>query len=134
MADPRYYLTGALAEIAEVAGLPAALAVAERYGGSRLYVPKRAPDSHELVQLVGRDAADAICRFYGGLDRGGEPITIPLGPRRFYARARAAAEKMRAEGKSVAEVTRALGVARSSVFAWTQESADGGDDKQGSLF
>lgn len=61
-------LPGVLSDIARIAGFPAALAIAKRWGGTRLYVPRvdgLAPE-HPLVELVGYDQARAIAEYLGG--------------------------------------------------------------------
>ena len=64
MADEDFsYLPGALAEIASVAGLVAALAIAEKWGGARAYFPARVSEGHWLVDLVGRERRQAWARF-----------------------------------------------------------------------
>lgn len=135
MAEDYSFLPPVLEEIAGVAGLPAALALAERWGGSRVHFPARAGDNNWLVQTVGREAADKLCAHFRTTARGGFQIGIPLGPVKFYARARKTALEMLAQGVSTYEIARTLHIARSTV-----QRAKGGardlspDDKQGSLF
>ena len=50
-----------LREIADSAGLEAALKLAEAKGGTRIYVPKTSGARHWLTELLGRPAADAVC-------------------------------------------------------------------------
>jgi len=59
-------LPSSLTEIKEVAGAPAALALAAHYGGSSLYVPRTAKLGHPLTQLLGREAAAALAASFGG--------------------------------------------------------------------
>lgn len=65
---PPVDLPGVLADIARIAGFPAALAIAERWGGTRLYVPMadKLESDHPLVEVVGIDAARAIAEYLGG--------------------------------------------------------------------
>jgi hypothetical protein len=51
-------------DLRELIGLPAALALVEVRGGIKLYVPESAPDDHELVRLIGRDATDLLISVY----------------------------------------------------------------------
>ena len=53
-------LPGILGEIADVAGIPAALAIADEVGGTRINIPARAGDDHWLVKTVGREAAETV--------------------------------------------------------------------------
>lgn len=55
-------------ELTEVAGHDAALILSQTKGGTRLYIPHhQSPleDDHELVQLVGREAALKIQAYFG---------------------------------------------------------------------
>lgn len=58
------WLPPLLAEIAEVAGLDAALALAEARGGSRITIPARPRPDHWFAQTVGMEAAEKIAAFY----------------------------------------------------------------------
>ncbi len=64
-----------LQDLAELIGLPLTMRLVEQYGGVRLYIPKgEVADDHELVKLIGREAADKLRGMYGG-----EPhMDIPL--------------------------------------------------------
>ena len=53
-------------ELADAVGLPAALTLIEHYGGTRLYVPQSMPADHELVRLLGEEAAQALSDRFGG--------------------------------------------------------------------
>ncbi len=70
-----------LQEIAEVAGLPAALALAEARGGNRVYLPRpeQLDEDHWLVKAVGREAAIKICKHYF-LPGGRTELDLPRGP------------------------------------------------------
>lgn len=128
-ADDFAYLPPTLAEIARVAGLKAALALAQEQGGSKVYIPRRAPDSHWLVEIVGREAADRISELFGD-----QRVVIPLGPERYYARAaRVAAQKL-AEGKSLDAVRREVGVHVRTVSRIKARMKGGGGGDQGNLF
>jgi len=130
MAEDFSYLPGVLAEIAEVAGLPAALAIAEKCGGTRAYFPGRAPEGHWLTELVGREAANKICSHFSARG-GGMREEIPLGPKNFYARARRQALALQAEGVSTSEIARRIGVSQRSLRNWQAEKSD---PRQGKLF
>jgi len=65
-------LPGELRRMAELIGLPAALRLAEARGGRRLYFPYGVDPEHNLVQLIGQEAADILCREYAG-----ERLEIP---------------------------------------------------------
>lgn len=136
MTEPRVYLPALLAEIAEAAGLPAALKIADARGGTRVHFPARAPDGHWLPELVGREAADKICRLYHTTGHGGVEQLVPLGPKGFYARARRMAEQLTRDGVSREEVARRLGVHIRSVQRYRGRLRDieKRDPVQGRLF
>lgn len=65
-----------LREIAEVAGMDAALRIAEHYGGVRLDMPARQGARHRLASLVGEEAASRLAAHYHG-----EEIQVPRAAR-----------------------------------------------------
>ncbi len=121
-------LPGTLAEIARVAGAPAALALSRDKGGAVVYIPVAPGADHWLVQSVGVDAARAIAAEFGNCR-----ILIPLATNRFYARAARAAAQMIEEGASTAQTARQLGIHVRTVFRHKRRMR-GGDDNQGDLF
>lgn len=126
----RLHLPPLLNEIAEVAGVVAALQIAEARGGTRVHFPARAPDGHWLVELVGREAADKLCVHFQVDRRRGNRVDVPLGPKNFYARARRQALALRDE-KSVMQIALELQVSDRVVRKWFEDRTD---DRQGSLF
>lgn len=126
----RLHLPPLLNEIADIAGVVAAVQIAEARGGTRVHFPARAPDGHWLVELVGREAADKLCDHFRATAAGGSYVLIPVGPKNFYARARRRAIELRGE-KSASAIALALGVTERVVYKWW---ADKPDDRQGSLF
>jgi len=55
-----------LREIAEVIGLPAALALVTLHGGRRLYIPIKFPASNSLLQYLGSETCDKLSQAFGG--------------------------------------------------------------------
>jgi len=101
-------LPGVLAQIANVAGEEAALAIAEARGGTRVYIPPKPDADHWMSRLVGHEAALAIGEeLTGGF--AGLPVDMPLGPAGLAAAARARIDAMIAEGKSESYIARATG-------------------------
>lgn len=129
-------LPGILQEIAELVGEHAALAIASRAGGTRMYFPTHADDRHWLVACVGREAADKLCDHFA-VDGRGQRIEIPLyvgGTYRQFVRAVAQrVHKLDAEGASSTEIVRKVGVTQRSVHRHRARHRGKKDDKQGSL-
>lgn len=124
------HLPPLLNEIAEVAGVVAAVQIAEARGGTRVHFPARAPDGHWLVELVGREAADKLCAHFRATEAGGCHVDVPLGPKNFYAQARRRARELRGV-KSNAAIALELRVSERVVRKWFEDRAD---DRQGNLF
>ena len=116
-------------EIADVVGDEATIALIAARGGTRVHIPARVDDRHWLVDVMGRDAADKLCRHFR-VGAGGSYIELPVGTKKIYARAREKAFALRGT-KSVEAIALALGVHRRTVTKWF---ADRPDDRQGSLF
>lgn len=109
--------------IADAAGLDAALKLADAYGGTRVSFPARVSDDHWLSQLVGLEAAKAICKEMaqispGGRMRGAGEIVIPRGPANHYAKARARFNQLREEELSVRKAARIVQVHEQTGFRW----------------
>lgn len=110
-------LPALLAEIAEVAGLEAALAIAEAKGGQQVFVVSRLRPDNWLVKAVGRAKAEAISEhFCSGRYR--QKLDIPFGPKGSYLAerrriARALAEAQ-SQGASANEMAQAAGVTNRS--------------------
>ena len=122
----RAWFTPLLNRIAEIAGVPAALAIGEHKACQKIHIPNHVDDDHWLVKLVGRTAAEALCEHYGS-----QNLTIPpvlVGSKR--RRAKAIAE-MNRRGYSLNEIAATLGIARSTVI---DHRAKLKDEDQGSLF
>lgn len=73
-------LPGVLQEIAEAAGLRAALRLAAIYGGQTVYIPGRIDEDHWLVHAVGFEAAEKICEAFR-LRGSGSKLLIPMARR-----------------------------------------------------
>lgn len=96
-------LPGVLAEIAEVAGEDAALAIADARGGTEVYIPPLPADDHWLSALIGADSARAVAeRLTQGV--GGRRLELPLGPSGHAARMRALVDQMLLENRSERDI------------------------------
>ena len=90
-------MPGILAEIADIAGEDAALAVAAARGGTQVYIPPSPERDHWLSRLVGQQAARAIAdRLTCGV--GGMRVDLTLGPKGHAARIRAKVDRMIDDG------------------------------------
>lgn len=100
-----------LAEIAEVAGEEAALALAQAYGGVRIYIPPTVDADHWISKLIGHDAALRVCdRLTAGL--AGRRVDLPLGPTGnnvTFRAMQAHADRMIIAGRSERDIARATG-------------------------
>lgn len=78
MPDAVAPLPAVIAEIAEIAGMDAAWAIARAKGGRQVYIPAQAAPGHWLTDLVGLEAAQKICAFYRA-NSSGMQLLIPMG-------------------------------------------------------
>lgn len=106
-------LPALLVEIAEVAGLEAAITLADRYGGNRVYIPRHSPEGHWLCLCVGRLAADQICAHFA--NPSGIELELPRGPALSRSEKQARLRKLIAQGLKSTEITRRLGITRRTV-------------------
>jgi hypothetical protein len=135
-------LPGVLEEIAEVAGEAAALAIAARHGGRRVYFPavRKLLDGYEsywLVECVGIELARKICAHFE-VDGRGQRIDIPLHVGGSYRQfVRSVAQRVHAldrEGKSSTEISQQLGLTQRTVHRHRARHGKPKNDKQGKLF
>lgn len=116
------WLPPLLNEIADVAGVDAALALADARGGSRVTIPAKLKADHWLNEVVGPEAAEKLCKhFRVGLERQkGAQLDIPLGPKSplnslLHTNQRKIDEMLSA-GIRPDEIARTLKVHRTTVF------------------
>ena len=107
----RAWFSPLLNEIADVAGVRAALLIGRDKACQRVYIPTPPlAAGHWLIQLVGDEAAALICRRWGG-----NRLDIPPALGGQMRRRRRAITEMTKNGMSINDISRALGVARSTV-------------------
>lgn len=99
------WLPPTLQEIAEHAGLEAALKLAEVKGGQRVHIPHRVTARHWLARAIGVEAAATVCSRYAGLN-----IVVPIGPHGGVNKMRHLAERAIADGVSANEAARRSGL------------------------
>lgn len=102
-------LTGKLGEIADAAGVAAALKLASAIGGREIKLSAR--PNGRLAKIVGAEAARAIVEVLGA-----EKIVVPMGHLRGQRARRAAAARLLAEGASVSAVAGAVDVHERTVY------------------
>lgn len=126
-----------LAEIAEVAGEPAAVLIAARVGGTRVYIPAKVSEDHWLVECVGREKAEKIAAHFVVDGRRGTRIDIPLGGAGAYPQLRRAIAKrvheLDREGGSARAIARAAGVTTRTVYSHRKAHRGQAKGKQGVL-
>ena len=88
-----------LREAADLIGVPAAMRLAEAYGGRRLYVPlpENCRAQHPLAQLLGLDALLRLAEIWGGQ----EHFEVPCGVQVLRLRRDAALVAAHAAGESL---------------------------------
>ncbi|MFZ5744819.1 MAG: hypothetical protein ACOY7T_10135 [Pseudomonadota bacterium] len=90
-------------EIIRVIGKEAAIALAEEFAGTRLYIPANVGDDHPITAAIGREAADKLCAHYSPTT-----ICVPL-----LREARAVHH--RCKGLSHAKIAVRLGVTEKAI-------------------
>jgi hypothetical protein len=131
-------LPGVLQEIAEVVGEAAAIAIASRAGGTRIYIPATLTMDHWLVQAIGAGPAMKLCAHFGVDERRGQRIDIPLHVGGTYSQViRAIAERVHKldanDTESARTIARKLGITDRSVHRHRARHRGKTDGKQGRL-
>lgn len=122
-------LPGILAEIADIAGEDAALAVAAARGGTQVYIPPVPNRDHWLSRLVGHQAAKEIAdRLTCGV--GGRRLDLPLGPKGLIARGRAKVDRLIGDGRSERDIALATGYTSRAVRMRKARHKGKRDDRQ----
>lgn len=118
-----------LREIAEVAGLPAALAIAEHWGGIRLDMPATPDGTHRLAAVVGMQAAAQLAEEYQG-----EQLDIPRAAKALRQVIYQTIAQRYADGASAAQLAREYGCTERWIYVIVRRMGqDTGDDSQEQL-
>lgn len=126
-------LPGILAEIAEVAGEDAALAIAKARGGTQIYIPPTPANDHWLCRLIGREEARAVCdHLTCGV--GPRRVDLPVGPMGAAAKIRAKVDRMIADDRSERDIALATGYTIRAIRKRRAKLGIQRDDGQLSLF
>lgn len=112
--------TSEVAHLVQLIGAEATLALVERWGGTRLYLPERPNPDGELWAVVGADAARYLSERYGR-----EQIEVP-GARQWRILI------YRGRGMTHAQIARATGCTERNVRRTLARAAEG--DRQLDLF
>lgn len=136
MSTESHQLPGLLAEIADVAGIDAALAVADAVGGRRAYIPRQPGPEHWLTVAVGgANAARIADHFTTG--RTGAELEFPVGPGGSYNRERRRRARQIADlverGLQSTEIARQAGITRRGAQMAKARIAGTVDPRQGKL-
>jgi len=131
VSEARVFLPGVLGDIARAAGEEAALSIAQKFGGTRVYIPSKPRADHWLCGLVGEEAAQAIGDELTGGFIGGARIDLPIGPAGHQETARAKVDRMIKDGASERDIALA---SRYTTRGVRKRKAKLRDDTQASLF
>ena len=111
-------LPRSLVDLIDVVGVEGARRIVERWGGTRLWVPRSAA-GHELADVVGEEASGRLCRAWGG-----EAHAIP----RAVALERAERDRrirgLHEAGMSAAEIARQERITIGRVYQILAAAAD----------
>jgi hypothetical protein len=125
-------LPGLLGDIADIAGVEAAMEIARRYGGTRVDLPPRARPDHWLTKVVGLDVADRICRGLAILDgdgrlKGIRHEVLPIGPASVMRVARRRAAEALENGASARAAAREAGLHERTIWRMKAKDKDQGE-------
>lgn len=109
------WLPPLLNEIADVAGLDAAIAISDARGGSRVTIPAKVKDDHWLVRACGKEAAEKLCDHFRSGNQGAT-IDLPVGPTSSANALRRKVDQMIRDGVSANQIAQRAGVHRTTVF------------------
>lgn len=104
MSDTQIDLLG---EIERRCGREAALRLADRFGGLRIYIPRAAGPTHRLRLALGDAVVDVLIELAGG-----EEIIVPRGRGLMKQMRMATIRDLAEAGKGTDEIAEAVGVTR----------------------
>ena len=112
----RVWLPNLLRDMAEVHGLPMALAFAQRFGGRYLYLPTTARADHPVAKAFGVDLLEwLLSRDY---HQPGTRITVPKGPDQDRAQRLRALRTLAARNLTADQVAEETGLHVRTVSRW----------------
>lgn len=119
-------LPTSLVDVAEVLGLRVALAMIQNFGGLEVTFPVRPGPDHAIIKALGETDGYALCSFLAG-----QKIYVP---HNRVTSARADVVKLRAAGKTRAEISRLLGISERHVSRVSNGAETETDHRQQNLF
>lgn len=111
-----------MAAIASAIGRDAALKLADKFGGTRIYVPLAIGDHHPLCVALGREIADSLAAYCGG-----GPLVVP----KQAARRERVLELHSRRSLTIAQIALETGYSERHVHRLLSEATD---DRQPGLF
>lgn len=106
----RAYFSPLLNQIADCAGIRAALLLGRDKACQRIYIPAKISPGHWLLELLGDEACARVIKEFGG-----QQLDIPPALGGQIRRRRRAIIQMSKDGWSINQIAGTLGVARSTV-------------------
>lgn len=115
-------------------GFPATLKVVERWGGTRLYVPKaeNIGEEHELAKAIGIAAAHKLARAHAADEKADDWLEVPRAAV-YLRRVRDQIIRESYQGTSVTRLARKFGMTRRNVF-YIVSRDEPAEDIQADLF
>jgi len=123
-----------LTTLCEIVDDGPALRLVSAHGGRRVYVPGKLTDDHDLVKVMGYEAALALVRYFSKEETGGVEIELPMGPTGVFGQYRRRLAKAVAEGGSEQDIARRVGVHGRTVRRERRRQRQEVDPNQGDLF
>lgn len=120
-------LPESMADMVDVIGLPAVLALMEAFGGTELWIPEKLAHNHLLVDAIGAEAAQQLCEYMAR-----EQIRIPRGAAIFREVRNRAIRRERTEGAKLSEL--ALRYKMTDRQVLNILNAEPADDRQQDMF
>jgi hypothetical protein len=96
---PEYLLPPLIREIKDFIGPDCAYRLLKAYGGAHVRVPKRIPEHHALVELLGAEQAAKMAELYGG-----EILAVPRAYHAVQAWRNARIRADRDSGKPIRDI------------------------------
>lgn len=121
--------------LVEICGDGPALRLVSAHGGTRIYVPGKLTDDHELVRIMGFEAATALVAQFSKEGTGGVEIELPMGPTGMFNQYRRQLADAVATGGTEHDIARRIGVCGRTVRREKErQGRQIPDPNQGDLF